>query len=324
MITIANDKYNFASSEIDNAIERWNSHTREDVPVESWEMSIRQEGLKIRGRQDVIPLRSRGMSTLLSRIHMPSIFAGRMPNHVLIPTVNGMLEYEQSKRSVVRICDGEVRAVISGTYGVMEDITILNALNERSDLFSTFLYEVSEGMSVVSLTLVNPIGIDLGNGYTMQCGVSITNSDVTESSLWLLTSATIYHEGRMTGNIRMRRRNDLAARMIHRGKIAENFPGRLEQFLNANEERISLIQDKVESLTKEYSESYIENMEHRSMKMVEEQSSINVVNEYKRIYSTPAKSMLELFTRFLNFKTQVRLSDIGINAMDTVAERILW
>lgn len=324
MIAIANDKYRICSSSIDESITQWNSHTREDIPVESWEMSIREAGLKIRGRNSVIPIRHRGMSTLLSRIHMPGMFASRMPNHILIPAVNGMLDYEQNKRSVVRVCDDEVRAVISGTYGVMEDITILNALAERTDLFSTFLYEAGEAMSVIILTLVNSVGIPLGNGYTLQCGVSILNSDVTESSLWLMTSATLYLDGRMTGNIRMRRKDDLAARMIHRGRIAENFPTRLEQFLNTNEDRVTHIRGKVESITRSYSESYIENMEHRSMKMVEEMSSINVVNEYKARYQTPAKDMLELFTRFLNFKTQVKLSDIGENAIDTVAERILW
>lgn len=319
MIEISKKEAKICTFNIDEAIAEYQSHTREDLQCQNWELSMWDKGITVRPKQMIYPLRQRGLSTLLSRIRVRSDFAWRLKNPLLLRVVNDLLYEDAGKYCTIRLIDGEIKAVLSSTYGILDDIKILEAIKERESRIVGFCYDTNDRISRFSLTQAGSQAINLGNGYIATVQSIIINSETAESSVWLTTGINIRREmENMT--IVQSRLNNLMSRVIHRGNVEQNFVTKFDEFLDKHDERVQFIQDKFRSLMRDDSDEIADIVWERYLTNLKNVSE-DLYEEYKD-YPAPS-SNLDIFLHCLR-TAHGDLPTSHKEELNKIAERMLW
>lgn len=179
-------------------------------------------GLRQDNQRETLWINSLATSQLLNRIGIPAFFFHRNPAEQKSDLINfwaGRQDHGLLLRYIRTENTDIVRAVLSDSYGIKDDIeifpTIIDALEaaDQKVEYRSFMYDDR----ITQLVAVFPDTQTKYGSHTITAGVMITNSEIGQSSVWIepvVLWGSMHFVGRHTLQTQ-----HLNMRIIHRGKI---------------------------------------------------------------------------------------------------------
>lgn len=152
-----------------------------------------------------LPIRSYAHRQIAEKLDIPTKFYDRMQSahpDVLANTINALFEREPSQ-NMIRVMDGQVRAVVSNKFRALDNFDLANAVLpvlleagvhvESADITETRMY-IKAVHPTLKRELAPPAGAVMGQGHTIftrlvQAAITIRNSEVGHGSLAVETGA---------------------------------------------------------------------------------------------------------------------------------------
>lgn len=162
------------------------------------------------------------LSQLLNRAHIPVSFYKRNPTDIQesifnhhVSNYNNPFLFRYERIGPI----DHIRAVLSNTYGIMDDDQVFPIIIETLSSmgipvqYNTFCYD----NKISQLTVVFPDTNSEYNGITISSGLTITNSETGHSSIWIVP--VVYYKGILLTNKKSLATQSVNMRIIHKGKI---------------------------------------------------------------------------------------------------------
>lgn len=172
------------------------------------------------------------MSQLLNRLGMSVRQYNRSPDWLKAHNFNYFSKQHDKKLKFRMNNESQCRAVLSESYGIIDDIILFpilfDILKDRSDLVIN-KFHFDDYITQLYLSLSDATGEH--NGQTYTAGLLVTNSETAHSSVWI---EPVVHLGQYAFlNRRSVRKQGVDCRIIHRGSID---PGRVKKMVERNSE----------------------------------------------------------------------------------------
>lgn len=132
--------------------------------------------------QDAYPLRARAWGQLCSRINAPADYLGRMPAKVQMACVNWDLS-SHKKDATLRLAGNEARALLSGSYGAVDDefyLALVGDVLDKTGYRNDALVRVvaSGPQTLLRVTIPGEAKQMKEVGDVIEHGIDIGNSEV--------------------------------------------------------------------------------------------------------------------------------------------------
>lgn len=152
-----------------------------------------QKGNEIVPASGAMPLRKAAFAQLAERAGAPSAYLAKLPAKLTRACLmHGLTSSDAPTGGLIRLADGQARAIVSGRYAALDDEIVLDtlehALSDRGLLGTIQVRGVALGTTtVVRLTWAKE-AIEVKRGDIVESGIDITNGEIGNRSVGITPS----------------------------------------------------------------------------------------------------------------------------------------